>query len=350
MSTIRMGVTTLPSIFLSLIFATLLGVTGVAPVQADPIAEFYKGKVLHLILGFATGGGYDTYGRTIARHMSRHMPGQPAMVVQNMPGGGSLRAANYLYNVPPKDGSVIGMISSATAFEPMFGNKAAQFDTPQFSWIGNIDETIGTCGVWHSSGVSKFEDLLEKEITFGGTAEGGVGVQHVMALKNLFGAKIKLIRGYEGANGINLALQRGEVDGACALALSSLKVSWQDDWRSGRLKPIVQLAIQKNSELPGVTHIYDYAKTEEDRQVFDLIFGRHVLGRPLLGPPNIPAERVGALRDAFMATMKDPMLLADAEKLDLEITPSSGEQVEETMRRFFAYPRSVVEKAISAME
>lgn len=350
MSAMRNCVIALPSIFRLVILATLLVIAGVAPVRADPVAEFYKSKVLNLILGFATGGGYDTYGRTIARHLPRHLSGQPTIVVQNMPGGGSLRAANYLYNVPPKDGSVIGMISSATAFEPMFGNKAAQFDTPQFSWIGNIDETIGTCGVWHASGVSTFEDLLDKEITFGGTAEGGVGVQHVMALKNLFGAKIKLIRGYEGASGINLALQRGEVDGACALALSSLKTSWQDDWRSGRLKPIVQLAIEKHPDLPGVTHIYDYAKTEEDRQVFDLIFGRHVLGRPLLGPPKVPAERVTALREAFMATMSDPLLLADAQKLDLEITPSSGAQVEETMRRFFAYPQSVVEKAIAAME
>jgi tripartite-type tricarboxylate transporter receptor subunit TctC len=184
---------------------------------------------------------------------------------------------------------------------------------------------------------------------FGGSGPSGVNSQHASALKNLLGAKIKLIQGYPGSNQIKLAMAKGELQGACGMALSSLKSQHASEYRSGELKPIVQLAIEKNPELPGVAHIYDYAKNEEMRQIFDLVFGPHIIGRPVLGPPGIPADRTAALRAAFMATMADSAFRADAEKMKLDITPSDGEWVERLFAKFFSYPKPVVEKAVAAM-
>jgi tripartite-type tricarboxylate transporter receptor subunit TctC len=280
--------------------------------------------------------------------MGPHIPGNPTIVVQNMPGAGSLRAANHIYNVAAKDGSIIGMISSAAAFQPLFGNKKAQFDTPKFTWIGNADEIVGTCGVWHTSGISSFEDLLKKSAKFGGAGKGSSSVQHVLALNNILGTKIELIKGYAGSKDINLAMQRGEVDGACGLSLSTLKASYGKFWKAGQLKPIVQLALEKSPELKGVPHIYDFAKSVEMRGMFDLIFGLYAIGRPVLAPPGVPADRIKALRTAFVATVKDPKFLADAKKARIEITASSGEAVEKLVKRFYSYPKSVVEKVSEA--
>ncbi len=323
--------------------------TGPAAAQ-DAVAQFYKGNKVTLILGFPSGGGYDNYARPLAQHMGRHIPGNPAVIVQHMPGAGSLRAANHVYNVAPKDGTVLGMVSSAAAFQPLFGNPEARFETPKFTWIGNIDEIVGTCSVWHTSGLASFDELLQKRVVFGAGGAGSASVQHGLALRNLLGAKVELIRGYPGSTEINLAMQRGEVAGACGLSLSTLKATYGEDWKAGRLKPLVQLSVNKHPDLPGVAHIYDYAKNDEDRGLFDLVFGRHVLGRPVLAPPALPADRAKALRAAFMATMKDPAFLADAEKMKLDITPYAGEEVEKLVVRFFSYPKELVEKAVAAME
>jgi tripartite-type tricarboxylate transporter receptor subunit TctC len=212
-----------------------------------------------------------------------------------------------------------------------------------------MDQTIGTCAVWRTYGIERFEDLMTKPTVFGGSGPSGVNSQHASALKNLLGAKIKLIQGYPGSNQIKLAMAKGELQGACGMALSSLKSQHASEYRSGELRPIVQLAIEKNPELPGVAHIYDYAKNEEMRQIFDLVFGPHIIGRPVLAPPALPADRKAALRAAFMATMADPAFRADAQKMKLDITPSDGEWVERLFAKFFGYPKPVVQKAIAAM-
>jgi tripartite-type tricarboxylate transporter receptor subunit TctC len=320
-----------------------------APAAAETIADFYKGKQITLIIGFAPGAGYDTYARLLARHYGDNLPGKPGVVVQNMPGAGSLKAANHIYNVAPKDGSVLGMFASSTAFEPLFGGKGAQFETAKFTWIGNMDESIGTCVAWHTSGIDTFDDLMVKDTVFGGSGPAAVTSQHALALKHLLGAKIKLVQGYKGAGDVKLAMARGEVQASCGFALSSIKSQHATEWKSGQFKVIVQLAIEKNPELAGVPHVYDYAKTDEMRQVFDLVFGRHVIGRPVSGPPGIPEDRKQALRAAFTATMKDPAFLADAKKLRLDVSASDGEGVEKLFARFFSYPKSAVEKAVAAM-
>lgn len=320
------------------------------PAAADTVEDFYKGKTISLIIGYSPGAGYDTYGRLIARHFGRLMPGNPSIVPQNMPGAGSIKAANHIYNVAAKDGTVLGMFASSAAFEQMFGGEGVQFDTAKFTWIGNIDESIGTCGVWHTAGVKTFDEMLKKELVFGGSGPAAVTSQHAVALRNLLGAKIKLVQGYNGANEVKLAMARGEVNGGCGMALSSLKSQHTQEWKSGQLMPMVQLAIERSPELPGVAHIYDYAKEEETRQVYDLVFGRHVIGRPLSAPPGVPNARKLALRKAFMSTMTDKAFLADADKLKLDITPSDGEGVEKLFSRFFGYPKPVIEKAVAAMK
>lgn len=321
-----------------------------APVAADAVADFYKGKQISLVIGFAPGAGYDTYGRLFARHFGNHLPSKPSVVVQNMPGAGSLKAANHLYNLAAKDGSVLGMFASSTAFEPLFGGEGAQFDTAKYTWIGNMDESIGTCVAWHSSGIDTFDDLMTKDSIFGGSGPAAVTSQHAVALKNLLGAKIKLVQGYNGAGDVKLAMARGEVQASCGFALSSIKSQHATEWKTGQIKILVQLAIEKTPELAGVPHLYDYAKTDEMRQVFDLVFGRHVIGRPIAAPPGIPDDRKQALRAAFMATMKDPAFLADADKLKLDVSASDGEGVEKLFARFFGYPKSAVDKAVAAMK
>ena len=318
-------------------------------VEADAVSDFYQGRQLNLIIGFAPGAGYDTYGRLFARHYGNNLPGKASVVVQNMPGAGSLKAANHLYNLAAKDGSVLGIFASSTAFEPLFGGEGAQFDTAKFTWVGNMDESIGTCVAWHTSGINHFDDLMTKDTIFGGSGPAAVTSQHALALKHLLGAKIKLVQGYNGAGDVKLAMARGEVQASCGFALSSIKSQHTNEWKSGQIKILVQLAIEKTPELAGVPHLYDYAKTDEMRQIFDLVFGRHVIGRPVAAPPGVPDDRKNALRAAFMATMKDPAFLADAQKGKLDVSASDGEGVEKLFAKFFSYPKSAVEKAVASM-
>ncbi|MFN3890840.1 MAG: Bug family tripartite tricarboxylate transporter substrate binding protein [Beijerinckiaceae bacterium] len=315
-------------------------------VQAQP---FYEGKTVNLIIGYGPGAGYDAYGRLVARHMGRHIPGNPALVPQNMPGAGSMKAAGYLYSVAPKDGTVFGIFATAAALEPLYTGNKSLFDPAKFTWIGNLDETIGTCAVWHTAGIAKFEDMRAKEVIFGGSGPAAINSQHAAALKNLLGMKIRIIQGYNGALDTRLVMPRGELQGGCGFALSSLLAQHTADYRDKRLIPIVQLAIEKNPELEGVAHVYDYATTDEMRQIFDLVFGSHVLGRPFAAPPAIPDERKKILRTAFMATASDPQFLAEAEKARLPIKASDGEKVEKLFERFLSSPPDVVAKAAKAI-
>ena len=313
-------------------------------------ADDFSGQTITFISGSPPGGGYDSYIRPMVQHMARHIPGNPNMIVQAMPGAGGLRAANYIYNKAPKDGTVMGMVSAATAFEPLFGNTEAIYDTPKFTWLGNMDEIVGTCDIWSTSGIKSFDELLTKQATFGAAGVGSASYQLAIALKNLLGAKINLVKGYGGATEVNLAMQRGEVAGSCGISLSALKTVYSADYKSGRLVPILQVGINKHPELKGVAHLYDYAKNDEDRGVFDLVFGRYVLGRPVMAPPGVSPEKTKMLRAAFMETMKDPQFLADAEKLHIEIQATDGEEVEKIVKRFFSYPKNVTTRAVAAME
>jgi tripartite-type tricarboxylate transporter receptor subunit TctC len=324
-------------------FAAVLGLS--MPAAADEVADFYKGKTVSVVVGHETGTGFDIYSRALARYLGRHIPGNPNIVVQNMVGASGLAAANWLYNIAPKDGTVLMTFVHTAAFEPLLGNSAAKFDPAKMTWIGNMDEGIGICGVSKASGIDKFEDLLARETIFGATGATGPLGKYALAVKNLLGAKVKLVSGYQGSASVKLAINRNEVQGICGLSLSSVNSQWRDEVETGAFKVILQLSGKPQPSLKGVAHVDDFAKTAEDQQVFGLIFGVQALGRIYVSPPAMPADRKNALRSAFMATAADPEFLADAAKMQIDVVPATGAEVEAFIARVAASSPEVVERA-----
>lgn len=317
-------------------------------VAADPIAEFYKGRQINMIIAHEVATGYDIYARTLARHMGRHIPGAPTIVPQNMLGASGITGANLLYNVSAKDGSAIGTFAHTVPLDPLIGQGAAKFDASRFNYLGNMEESVGVCAVSADAGINNLGDLIARETRFGATATTGPPSQMAAAVKNLLGGKVRLIHGYKGAPGVKLAIEKGEVAGICGMPMSTLRSQWADVLEPGRIKPFVQLSGAKGA-IPGVEHVYDRAKTDEDRQVFDLIFGILRLGKIFAAPPGVPAERVAALRKAFDAAMKDPELLADAARQRIDISPSSGEAVAQFIAGIYKSPPEAVARAKKAV-
>ena len=297
------------------------------------------------MIGYSVGGGYDIHGRVLARHLGNHMPGNPAIVVQNMPGGGSLRAANFLYNAAPKDGTTIGVFSRGMAMEPLIGSSNTQYDSRKFTWIGSISNEVSVCATSSMSKVKTWDDLLTIPFTVAGEGSGSDPDIFATMIKNVFGAKLRLIPGYPGGAEMTLAIERGEVDGRCGWTWSSIKLQ-RPDWIAGhRLNILVQLSLHKHPDLPDIPLVVDLAKTDEQQQILKLIFARQVMGRPFLAPPGIPPERAEVLRRAFMETMTDPAFLADADKSQLEVNPVGGEEVQKLVAEIYRTPPEVANKA-----
>ena len=322
----------------------------VPPAAADDIADFYKGKTITATIGYPPGGGYDVYMRALARHISRYIPGNPIVVPRNMPGAGSLLAANYIYNNAAKDGTVIGIFASSTLFSVKLGETKGNFEIDKFTWIGNMDQTIGTCVVHKRANIASFQDLLARKAVFGASGPSAVNSIHVRGFNALLGTHIQIVNGYPSSTDVSLAMSRGEVDGGCGYALSSLKTARRQEWESGEIKVIIQTGFEKSDELKGVPHVYDFAKTEDDKKVMNLIYGTHALGRPISAPPGVPADRVRVLRAAFSATMKDPVFLAEAGKQDMPIDPWSGDQTERVIRQFTSYPPAIYDRVKNVLK
>ena len=326
---------------------------GAGNALADSVSDFYSHKTLTLIAGFPPGGGYDTYVRVLARHYGRFIPGNPSVVPSNMPGAGSMSAANHIFNDEPNDGTVLGMFASSAVMEPLLGDKAARFDPAKFSWIGSMSQDIAYCGVWQTPGsASSFADMLQqggKETIFGGGAPAAITYQHPAILKNVLGAHIRVISGYAGTRDIDLALHRGEVNGECGLYASSIKAQFADDVKSGRLKLVIQMGPHKSKAFGDIPSVFDYAKTDEQRAVLELYFDQLVLGRPLAGPPNMPPDRLAVLRQAFMATMKDKDFLAEAERTGIDIDPATADEVEKLLAHFATFSPEIFAKARAAI-
>ena len=320
------------------------------PAQADAVSDFYKGKQLDLVVGHQPGTGFDVYARVLQRHLGKHIPGNPSIVVKNMNGASGLVSTNWLANKAPKDGTAILTVVYSVAFEPLYGNDKAIFDPMKLNWIGNMEQSVGTCGVSKASGINSFEDLLksDKEIVFGATGATGPIGRLAEAVRNLTGAKMKIVYGYKGTAGLKLAMGRGEVQGICGLPLSTVKSFWGDVYKSGEFKVILQLSGKPQAELKGVAQITDYAKLDDDKKVFDLVFGTQALGRIYMAPEGVPADRVKALRDALMATMKDKDFLAEAEKTKINIEPMTGEETAALIKKFSSVSPAVVKKAQEA--
>ena len=315
--------------------------------QAQSVADFYKGKIIDLYVGYSVGGAYDLYARLLSRHMSKHIPGNPTIVPKNMEGAGSLRLANWLYNVAPKDGTAFGIFGRGTGFDPLLGNKAAQFDATKFNWIGSANNEVSICVAWKTSGVTKFEDLLERPLIVGGTSTSADTDQFPRIVNGVLGTKMKVVTGYPGGNEVGLAMERGEVQGRCGWSWSSVKSTHKKWIDEKQFIVLVQLGLNKHPDLPDVPLIVDLAKTDEQRQILKLVFARQVMGRPFIAPPGLPQDRVDALRAAFTATMQDPEYLADAAKTQMEVNPVPGDKVQALVKEIYSTPPAIAQKAAS---
>ena len=328
--------------------ALLVAVPFSAPASAQSVEEFYKGKTITLSIGFDTGGGYDIYGRLLSRHMGKHIPGRPAIIVQNMPGAGSLRAAQHLFSLAPKDGTALGTFGRQMGIAPLLGT-SAQYDGTKLTWIGSITNEVSTCVAWHTATVKTWADMLEKPITLGGDGPGADPDVFALLYRNVFDAKIKLVSGYHGTTPIILAMERGEVDGLCGYSWSTIRSKHQPWLQAKTINILVQAGLKKDAEIADVPLVLDMAKTEEQRQILKLILTSQETARPFAAPPGLPADRAATLRAAFDATMKDPEFLAEAKKLNLDVNPLSGTTIASLLTELYAMPKSVIEKAAQAV-
>ncbi len=325
--------------------AALLATLPMSVASAQSPAEFYKGKNVELYIGYSVGGGYDLYARMLAKHMGKHIPGNPIVVPKNMTGAGSLRLTNWLYKVAAKDGTVFGAIGRGTAFDPILGNDKAQFDGTKYTWLGSANNEVSICVAWEKTGITKFDDLLTKPLVVGGTSASADTDQFPNIMNGVLGTKFKVISGYPGGNEIGLAMERGEVQGRCGWSWSSVKSTHQQWYDQKKFHILVQLALEKHPDLPNVPLIVDLAKDQESRAILRLIFARQVMGRPFLAPPGVPRDRAEALRKAFMDTMKDKEFLADTEKAKMEITPVPGAEIDRLVQEVYATPKATTQKA-----
>lgn len=319
-----------------------------APVKADSVADFYKGKTVSIVVGHEVGTGFDVYSRVLIRHMGRYIPGAPNMIVQNMLGASGVTSANWLYNVAPKDGTVMGTFAQTVPLEPLFGNQMARYDAGRLVWIGNMESSVAICGVTKASGVKTFEDMRKREVLMGATGPTGPLVKSALAVKNLLGAQIKVIAGYKGSADVKLAMNRGELQGICGLPWSTVKSFWKQELDAGDFIPIIQISGEKTSEIGAIPHANDFIKSERDRALSGLLFGVQELGRVYAAPPDTPADRIAALRKAFMDTMADKEFLSDAAKTGIDIIPMNGETLTKLWKEFTSAPPELVEEAKKA--
>jgi tripartite-type tricarboxylate transporter receptor subunit TctC len=329
---------------------TLAGVALAAPAAAQSSAPFYAGKTIELYVGSSAGAGYDLYARLLARHWSRHIPGQPAIVVRDMDGGGGLRLANWLGNVAARDGLVVGTITRGAAFDPLFGRAEAAFDAAGFGWIGSMNDEVSACVAWHSSDVKTFADLREKELLVGATGPSADTWQFPAILNGVLGTKMKMVNGYRGGNEIDLAMERGEVAGRCGWSWSSLKFTHPQWVAEKKINVLAQLALAKHPDLPDVPLVTDLARNEEEASLLRLIFARQAMAWPFLVPPGVPAARVTELRDAFDAAIADPAFAADAASGGYETRAVRGVDIQELVARIYRSPAAVVARAAALLK
>jgi tripartite-type tricarboxylate transporter receptor subunit TctC len=315
-----------------------------APAQADPVADFYRGKTVNLIIGTSTGNDYDFRARLLARHLGRHIPGEPTIVPQNMPGVGGVKAANYLATIAPRDGTTVHMIMSNMMSSEAIGASGVQFDTRKFFWIGNTTSTPNVMVAWHTSGVTSIEQVKTKQLIVG--APGGTaGVIYATVMNALLGTKLKLVTGYPGGNEVNLAMERGEIDGRASNSWASWK-STRPDWIADKkINVLVQVGLKRAPDLPDVPLLLELAGNDSDRQVLAFLSADTPISRALVAAPDTPPERVAALRRAFDDTMKDPEFLAEAEKSQMDILPMRGEDAQKIADSIVNTPPAIVARA-----
>lgn len=333
-----------------LVLAAITAIGGNA--FANEVADFYKGKTVTVYIGYGPGGGYDLYARTLARHIIKHIPGNPQALPSNMPGASSMTLGNFLARIAPKDGTAFGAVNSALLFDPLFAgkNSKAQFTGTDMTMIGNLTSSASVLVAWHESGIKTLDDVREKGITIAATSPSGDTYLLPLSIKNMLGLdKLKMVIGYPGTREAALALERGEVSGR-VWDMEGIKAARPDWLRDNKINLVAQLAPKKMPEVPPeVPLVRDSLANEEDRRVLDVIFLSTVIARPYIGPPGIPDDRKKALRAAFMATVADPDFLTDINKVQLTIDPMSGDEMEQLIKDSYNLPPSTVEKVRRAL-
>src|SRR5262245_45050622 len=330
--------------------AIIMVLTGNMTLAQDSVAQFYRGKHINLYIGSTAGGGYDAYARLLARKFSSYIPGNPVIVPQNMPGAGSNKLAGYIYSVAPKDGTAIGAIFSGAIVQPLFGDPL-QHDPSKLIYVGNANVEAFLCLARADAPVKKFQEALDKELILGASNEGGATRDFPAMLNNILGTKFRLVTGYPGSSEIILAIERDEVQGACGVGWSSVAPQRARLLDSGRTRVIAQLASRGHREMDrmGVPLAIDFAKTDADRKVMDLIYRQLMFGRPFILPPGVPADRVAALRKAFMDTFRDRDVIAEAGRMRLDIDALSGDEVQAEVAKAYATPPAIIERTRQAL-
>ena len=326
-----------------------VGPLAAQPAAAPSVEQFYRGRTVTLMVGTAPGGINDISARVVARHLNRFIPGNPTIIVQNQPAAGGVVMTNQLYSQGPRDGTVIGVPINGLPTAPLL-QSGTQFDPERLIWLGSTNREAYVAFVWHTVPVTSITELTSKEVVVGATTPGTTMVDFPLLVNDVLGFKFKVVRGYQGTPQINLAIERGEVEGMGGLGWASVKAQ-TPHWISERkIKVLAQYGLKRYSELADVPTMLEFAKSDADRQAMTMLFARTEYGRPYFLPPDVPVERVAALRRAFDATMKDPAFVAEAAKLQFDVDPLTGEQVQALVAQLAATPREVVARVRAALE
>ena len=316
-----------------------------AAAQADALA----GKSVQMIIGFGPGGGYDLWGRTLGRHIGKHLPGHPNVVPQNMPGAGSFTAASYIFNIAPKDGSVLGIIARDAALGPLTGASGARFDPTRLSWIGTPTKETNVCIAFHTAPVKSVQDLYDKQLILGDTGPGTGTRSYPKVLNDLLGMKFKLVGGFPSSAEVFLAMERGEVDGICE-SLDSI-MQRKPEWIPNKVvNVLLQAGAESRPELKGVPNVLTLARNAEEKQVLEFLYAGQDIGRPFVAPPDLPPDRLKMLRDAFSATMKDPEFIADVKRSKLDLEPEDGEHIAALIAKIYATPRPIIDRVANLIK
>ncbi len=329
--------------------AGLMILAGPRVATADPVADFYQGKRITMGVGSEPGGGYDAYARLVTRHMGRFIPGNPGFVVQNMPGGGGLRVTNHLYNVAPKDGTAMATVQRALLTSPLLEGRKLQlqFDPMKFNWIGSLNSETGLIVVWHTAPHKTMEDLFKTELLVGSSSPSTDFLP--LFLNNVLNTKFKIIPGYKSSTDAYLAMERGELSGRVSTGWAGDKDVLEPWMKDNKVRFLAQLAMTKSPEFPNLPLILDYARTPQDKQVMELILAAQHWGRPFVMPPDVPQDRVAAVRKAFIDMTKDEQFLTEAKKLRMDLDIVTGAEIDDLLKRVYATPPEIVEIARKAI-
>ena len=320
-----------------------------APQPASAQSDYFAGKTVRMIIGLGAGGGYDLWARLVTRHIGKHLPGNPTMIAQNMEGAGSFRAANHMQSVAPRDGTMIALIARDTPLGPITGNPGAQFDPTKFSWLGTTTTETNVCIAYHTAAVKNLQDLANRELLVGDNGPGTGTSTYPRALNALLGLKFKPVRGYKSSVDVQLAMERGEVEGYCESLESVL--GKRPDWiTSGTVNVLLQAGAAPNPDLKGVPYVPDLAKTEDDRKAIDFLYAGQGIGRPFFAPPGVPPQVLRMLRDGFNRTMKDPEFVAEVRQRNMTLEPVNGAGLEALIRKIYATPKPIVERVANVIK